>query len=158
MPQTPVDNPNGFRCVRTTSGGPPAIIEMPVASSETLVKGDAVILSSGLVSIALYDSGTILGVMAEDSTTQATNTLVKVYAASQCNIFEGQCSGTFSRAIGGTSVDIEGATSVMEINENLTNTQVVRVIGWNPNDSVAANTRARFIWARSSFNDYQDAE
>lgn len=158
MPSTPTDNPNGFRVVKTLSGGPAYIIEVPVATTQTLAKGDAVYLSSGQVTIATSGTGSIFGVMAEDSASQTANTLVKVYAACEDNVFEGQCSGTFARSIIGTSVDLEGTTGIMEVNEDGTTEDIFRIIGWNPNDTVGANTRVRFIIARSSFNDYQDEQ
>lgn len=152
------DNPNGFNVVKTLSGGPPTIVEVPVATTQTLAKGDPVYLSSGQVTIAASSTGAIFGVMAQDAASLTANTLVKVYAACENNIFEGQCSGTFARSIIGTSVDIEGTTGIFEINENATTELVARIIGWNSNDEVGANTRVQFIWARSSFNDFQDAE
>jgi len=152
------DNPNGFRVVKTLSGGPPTIMYFPVASSETLAKGDAVLLSSGQVTIGLSNSGTLLGVMAKASVTATENTMVPVYVGCENNIFEGQVSGTFARSNVGVSYDIAGATGIMEVNLSGTTEKVVRIVDWNPNDSVGEFTRVRFVIARSEFNDYQDAE
>jgi hypothetical protein len=155
MPNT--DRPNGFYPVYSLSGNI-RTIDVPVATTQTLAAGDAVYLSSGQVTIATSTTGQIWGVMAEPSVTQAANTMVKVYPADATTVFEGQCSGNSARSLVGTSVDIEGTTGIMEVNEDATTELVVRIIELNPNDTIGANGRVRFIWARSAFNDYQDAE
>lgn len=58
---------------------PPATIMAPVATTQTLVVGDLVVLSSGQVAKASASITSVFGVMAEASTTQTAGTLVKVY-------------------------------------------------------------------------------
>jgi len=152
------DNPKGFSVVKTTHGGPATIMYFPVATTQTLAKGDAVYLSSGQVTIAGGTTNPILGVMAQASVLATANTLVAVYVGCEGNIFEGRCSGDSARSLVGTSVDIEGATGTFQVNENSTGDLVVRIVELNPDDDIGANGRVRFIIARSSFNDYQDAE
>jgi len=60
---------------------PPAIRKLPVAASQTLVKGDALIMSSGQLAKAGAASGEIVGVAAQDSTLAAAGTLIEVYIA-----------------------------------------------------------------------------
>lgn len=59
----------------------PVVMKFPVAASQTLVTGDVVILSSGQVTKAGNGTGRILGVMAQDSSSAAANTLVSVYVS-----------------------------------------------------------------------------
>jgi len=65
------------------SGGnyAPAVYELPVADSQTLVVGDAVVLSSGKLAKASTTFGSCVGVMAEAITTgsSAGGPLAKVY-------------------------------------------------------------------------------
>ena len=147
-----VDNPNGFTCVQ---GG--FVIHFPVAASQTLAKGDAVALSSGQVTIATGTSGALLGVMAAPSASASANTLVPVYVGCDQNVFEGQCSGDSAISLIGTSVDIEGTTGVMEVNEDATTEQVIRIVELDPNSEIGTNGRVRFVINRSQYNGYTAA-
>lgn len=59
----------------------PVAKKFPVAASQTLKKGDAVILSSGQLAKAGDGTGRVLGVMAQDSDGAAAGTEVLVYVA-----------------------------------------------------------------------------
>jgi len=150
------DNPNGFRFVKSLVGGTntPERLRYTVTTGQTIAKGDAVIAASGLVSVAASNSGTILGVADESVTTAAAGTKIDIIPALPWYVFEGQCSGTYSDAVRFTTVDIEGTTGIMEINENATTEQVARVIGelGDPNNSIGANSRVLFTWVRSDFD------
>jgi hypothetical protein len=61
------------------SQGVPAVHKFPVAATQTLEIGDLVLLSSGKVAKAAASIADVLGVMAEDSASQAEGTMVKVY-------------------------------------------------------------------------------
>jgi len=148
------DNPNGFKPAYTLSGGPPAVVWMPVATTQTLAKGDAITLSSGQVAISTSTSGTIDGVMAAPSVSATANTLVPVYVANSDTVFEGQCSGSSAVALIGTAVDIEGTTGIMEVNEDATTEVICRIIELHPSDAVGANGRVRFVIEKSAFNGY----
>jgi len=60
---------------------PPAVRRLKVAASQTLVKGDAVIMSSGLIAKGGAAIGEVVGVMAQDSDGAAEDTLVEVEIA-----------------------------------------------------------------------------
>ena len=152
------DGPNGFRAVETDSGQM-AVRRYPVAASQTIAKGDAVFLSSGLVTIAVATTPQLLGIAASAVTTtaspvRATDT-VMVYVATPGQIFEGQCSGSSTAALLGTSCDIEGTTGIMEINENATTEDVIHIVGWksdeDPKLALGANDIGRFIIIRSQY-------
>lgn len=59
----------------------PVVQKFPVAATQTLVTGDVVVLSSGQVTKAGNGTGRVLGVMAQDSSSAAANTLVSVYVS-----------------------------------------------------------------------------
>ena len=54
------DNPNGFMCVKSDFG-PIKIEEGLVATGQPITKGDALIISLGLIEIAVATSGAISG-------------------------------------------------------------------------------------------------
>lgn len=78
-----------FVFVRNLDGtnNPPAIAKFPVAASQTLVPGDAVVLSSGQLIKATVACGSVSGVMAQTSTTQAANTLVDIFVTKKSQIW-----------------------------------------------------------------------
>lgn len=81
-----------FRYNMDGSNNPPALTELPVATAQTLVIGDAVVLSSGQLVKASTTFGSCAGVMAEDSTTQAAGTMVKVYVPTPSQVWEATAS------------------------------------------------------------------
>ncbi len=153
------DNPNGFKLVRNTTGQP-YTVSLPIAASQTIAKGDAVIISSGLIEIAVATSPLIHGVAAESVTSGGSVTRaddqILIYPAIPSNIFSGQCSGDSTAALVGTAVDIEGTTGIMEINENATTEDVAQIVGLESDVSddlaLGTNDRVHFIWLRSSYN------
>lgn len=65
----------------------PVIRSLPVATTQTLVVGDAVVLSSGQVAKASTTFGRCLGVMAEASASQTAGTLVRVYVTTPTQVW-----------------------------------------------------------------------
>lgn len=152
------DKPNGFTVVRTDSGQTSAV-RYPVAASQTIAAGDMVILSSGLVAIAVSTSGSVLGVAAEAITTTGSpsraNDTIMIYVADAGTVYEGQCSGSSTAALLGATADIEGATGVMEVNENASAEDILVIVGWasdnSPHLDLGANDRAQFKIIRSQY-------
>jgi len=105
-----------------------------IAASQTLAEHDMVYLNtSGLVQIALYTTGSLLGSMAQKVAAPAASTRVFVWDY-PFQVFEAQCSGVASgRGLLNTTqtdpVDIEGATGVMEINEDASTENLLWLIG-----------------------------
>ena len=153
------DNAKGFQWVKSliSNSLAPITITKKVTVSTTIAIGDAVILSSGYATIGLHNSPTIYGVAAEAVATTASGAgstdTIKIIPATPDNVFRAQCSGTYAITQDGTSVDIEGATGVMEINENGTTEKVARIIGLSDvqNNAIGANSQVDFVWARSQF-------
>lgn len=150
-----VDNPNGFRAVKSMSGSFIPTFSYMTKANIALKAGDAVImLSSGLVDIALAASTTIFGVCQSTVTAESgVSKKVLIVPASKDIIFSGQCSGTYTPVNAGESVDIEGATGVMEVNEDAQSTGVVRIVGLEGgvNNAVGANARVLFTWPKSQW-------
>ena len=153
------DRPRGFKPVKTVAGKTPLIVEFELATSQTIAEGDALTLSSGQAAIATASSGNILGFAAEAKTTGGTAANIKMYPAERDTIFEGQTSGTLAQSNLGSAVDIEGATGVMEINENATTEQVVQLLELAPTtnsdqtaNAFGANADVRFKVLRSAWD------
>lgn len=151
-----VDNPNGFRALQTVSGQKPMVLSGYTKVNVTLNPGDALIIdgSTGLLDIATAASTAVFGVCQSKVTGEAgVSKMINYIPASKDIIFEGQCSGTFAMTMVGTSVNIEGTTGVMEIDEDGSTTGVARIVGLSdaPGNAVGNNARVKFIWAKSSF-------
>lgn len=141
-----VDNPNGFRLISSGTQGQQPVTQ-DLAAGQTITKGDAVIHSSGLVAIAVDTSPLLLGVALASRVTADGD--IKFAPGVPWNIFDGQCSGTYSAGIRFTACDIEGATGVMEVNEDATTEDVIQIVGEDPNTEIGANSRVYFIILRS---------
>jgi hypothetical protein len=153
------DNPNGFTFVRSLSGktGTP-LVEVPLATTQTVTKGDALALSTGQATIAASSSGQIYGVAAESKTTTTSTAQILMYPATPDNLFEAQCEGTYAASMIGTACDIEGTTGIMEVNEDATTEKVFMIMEANSESEIGANTRVRGIFVRSSYTGLEDAE
>lgn len=151
------DIKNGFT-VSSNQYGQDAVKEFPVAASQTITKGDFVILASGLIQIALATSPQLLGIAAHDITTGGSvdrNDVLKVTVALPGIVFEGQGSGSSVASLIGGACDIEGATGIMEVNENATTEDVLQIIGFrsdeDPNYELGLNDRIRVVVLRSQY-------
>jgi hypothetical protein len=153
-----VDKPNGFRAVQMRGAGSGAfpLYTAWTDSNVTLNAGDAVtLLSDGTVAIATSSSTAIFGVC-QTKVTGVTGVRQKItYIPAADTIgWSGQCSGTYSPVNAGESVDIEGATGVMEVNEDAQSTGVARIVGLEGGlkNAAGANARVLFTWAKSQWN------
>lgn len=152
----------GFKCIGMLTGKDvPEPMVMTLAASQTIAKNDALILTNvgtvQTVQIALSDSPLIHGVAAEAVTTGAGETKdILVYPADPNYLFEGRCSGTFSKDshLWVNGVDIEGATGAMMINEDASTEKVAQILEMVESDDneEGANSRVIFRWIRSSFS------
>lgn len=132
-----------FEFAYSLAGGnlPPVIRKLPVAATQTLVVGDAVIMSSGKVAKAGDGSGTIVGVMAQDSTTQAAGTLVEVEIAMPWHVWRAVASADAS------SYELDGIeaydlTSAQLVNVADTTGGSLRII--NVDDTTATDIHIQF--------------
>jgi len=152
------DNPRGFEFAGSMYGGSVGAVTLPLltASSTTITKGDAVILASGYVDIALSNSGSILGVATQSVTTGAgDHEDILVIPALPAYKFRAQCSGTMTQALMLSEVDIEGGTGVMEVNENANTEKVVQIVALDDDgvNVLGANADVIVRFVRSNFAD-----
>lgn len=149
------DLPNGFRAVMAGSGCTAPVFEAMSKVNISLAPGDALImLSDGTVDIALAASAAIFGVCQSKITAvSGKSQKVRYVPALDDLIFEGQCSGTFTPVNVGESVDIEGATGAMMINEDAQSTGVARLIGLagGVDNAVGSKARVFFTWCKSQW-------
>ena len=113
------DNPNGFK----PWSPDPRVTKYN--AGDTFAKGDLLMYASGKVKC--HDAGNTLavGVAATDG---AAGQDCLVYDDPD-TIFIGQCSGTHALAShDGELVDVEGGTGVMEINEDASTNDTVRIL------------------------------
>lgn len=116
------------------------VLEFPVAASQTLAKGDPVILSSGQIAVAVSNSSTELcGVMAQDSASQAAGTLVKVYWRPE-QVFIGRAAAATAETIG-AAADLSGTTGAFEVNNAATSQSLFVILGTLPGDTAATDSR-----------------
>jgi hypothetical protein len=155
-----VDNPNGFYLDYSMAGHAELVAGniYKAAAAVTITRGDAVIedaATAGKTDIALSNSGLLLGVADETHAWTAAEALVGddvlFYPAVPWLVFNGQCSGTYALTLRYQGCDIEGATGIMEVNENAAAESVIYIIGEDPNTEIGLNSRVKFIVIRSSY-------
>ena len=149
-----VDSPSGFVVARSNGVVVPVVYSY-TKSNLALADGDLIImLTTGLIDIAVAGSTTIHGLCVKALTaTAATQKLCAYVPALETIEFEGQCSGTMAQTDIGEAVDIEGTTGIMEINEDANSTAVVRITGLanGIKNAIGANARVRFVVNKSSY-------
>lgn len=147
-----INNPNGFT-FNSMLSGQPTIKTGVLADSQTIAKGDALVISSGQLGIGLSNSPALYGVAAEAKVTDGAVADILFYPATKDTLFEAQCSGTFAESMVGADVDIEGATGVMQVNENATTEQVFHIVDYIRTDenAIGANTRVIGFFTRSQY-------
>lgn len=116
----------------------------PIATGQTLTAGDAVILSSGQVAIALANSARLLGVVARDCASLAAGTLVPVYDDPD-TVFIGCADADSSSSTAPSQIDLVGATGAMLLDVGASSTDVFILLNALPDDTTStALARWRF--------------
>ena len=110
------------------------IMWLPIAASQTLTKGDFVILSSGQIAIALATSSELCGVIAQDCASLTAGTLVPVYANPE-TIFEIIADADSSGVTSGAEYDIVGTTGAMMLDVGGSTYDVLVALRQNPDDT-----------------------
>jgi hypothetical protein len=148
------DTPNGFKWVKRKGGGT-AILDW-ITLAGTVTKGDALVFSAGTCTIALSNSPLIHGV-ADSSGVSGDE--IPFYPAVDENIFEAQCTGSYSKASHlGVALDITGTTGIQEVNQAASTEKVFLVQELKPGSAEGANARVWGIFPRSSYQGMEDAE
>ena len=105
-----------------------------VAASQTIAKGDPVILSSGQVAIAVQASSTeLLGIAAEASAGAAANTLIAIYDDPD-TVFVGRASADASSTQIGSYLDLTGTTGAFEVNVSASSQDLFTYLGVKAGD------------------------
>jgi hypothetical protein len=144
-----------FAFAKTTHGGPPEFDEQPVAASQTIVEGDPLTISSGVLSLATANSTSIAGVAAGDVTTTAADekTPLLYYKATEHMVFVARADAATNTIDVGAKPGIRTNAGIWYIDigdDNATN--VVNVLDKVPGDDITDGTyygRLYFIWNRS---------
>lgn len=94
----------------------PAVHELPVAASQTLVVGDAVSLVSGSVTKGGAAFGRCLGVMAQASAAATAGTLVKVYISQPGQVWQAVASADATSALRASrTYDLTATTQTVDV-------------------------------------------
>jgi hypothetical protein len=132
------DNPSGFRWYGSLVGAPPTVRSIVLAG--TVAQGDTLVQGTATATIGLSNSGNILGVACEDGVSGET---INYYVATDWDLFEAQCEGTYSTSYLNQNVDIEGTTGIQEVNEDASTEGVFRILGLVEDGVNAAGANAR---------------
>lgn len=97
--------PSNFQFAYTVDGGEPTVEHRVIASGNTILKGDPLVLSSGEVAEAATTSGTLYGIAASDG---AEGDEIMVYVGDRRNVFIGQADGDYSASNFPFECDIVG--------------------------------------------------
>lgn len=118
----------------------------PVATTQTLAKGDVVILSSGQIAVAVAASSTeVCGVMAQDSASAIAGTLVAVYDDPN-EIFYGRTNADASSVAAGYYPDLAGTTGIMTLNVSASSQDIFIFLGvktGDDNSQIGAHIRCK---------------
>lgn len=122
---------------------PDADVEwLPVRTAQTLAKGDAVIIDTGQVQIALAASAILLGVIAENAVTLTAGVLVPCWIDPAIT-FQGVADADGSSLVLGGEIDIIGATGAMMLDASASATDVFKLLRVDDGQAVAT---ARAFW------------
>lgn len=126
-------------------------------SNATIAKGDALLVSNGLINIAPAGTRKILGVAAESvtGTTGTRKDLLFVPSLESC-IFSGQYGSStslqFTQGLLWKRCNFVGATGVQRLsNGTATSTAICWVVGLRRSSAFGTYGEALFIWSRSAF-------
>jgi len=142
-----LDSPCGFEPYNHEgdSSAPMHWYKHSSSDAAKITKGDAVRKdpgNAGYIKAASATVGSLLGVAGAAAAT-ASNADVPVYDSPD-TVFTGQCSGDSAQALVHKQCDIEGASGVMEVNEDATTETVITVTGVHPSDELGTNGRVLF--------------
>ena len=131
-----------FEFAYSLAGGnfPPVVLKLPVAASQTLVIGDAVIMSSGRVTKGGAAIGEVVGVMAQDSASQAVGTLVDVEIVMPHQVWRAVASANATSVVR-DGIETYDLTAAQLVDPADTTGGSLQIIDIDPND----NTR---IWVQ----------
>lgn len=121
---------------------PPTIISAPVAASQTLLNGDLVVISSGQVVKASASVALPFGVMAEDRSGAAANTLVRVFPiVPHTQVWKAKASASAASAVLGAIVYDITAAQLVDIADAVNGSIAILALGQTNTDVYVAFTK-----------------
>jgi len=149
-----IDNPNGFFFDGMVGGGDTTpILSQVLNTAETVVHGDLLYVSGGMISIAAAAVTSLLGLCIEDVASSAALARIMYIPLLPDVIIVGQCSETPVQADMLCGHDIEGTTGIQELNEDDDSSPLLIPIDlWDRAEGFGANCRLRLVCNRSMWN------
>lgn len=128
-----------FEFAYNLGGGnfPPVIRRLPVAASQELAYGDAVLMSSGQLVKAGDGSGRVVGIMGQDAPELAANTLVEVHLVQPWHVWRGTASANATTHVlnGVRTYDLADNTQLVNLAD--TSGGSLQIIAIEPDDNTA---------------------
>lgn len=125
-----------FEFVKTMAGGnePPITVKLPVAATQTIVKGDALIWSSGKLAKGSTGFDQCVGIAAQDSASAAAGTLIEVEIVLPHHVYRAVASAAATAIVrdGTRSYDL---TSAQLVNIADTTGGSIQAIDIDPDDA-----------------------
>ena len=149
-----VDNTHGFVYEMNLYGGPAPVWQGKLKSNITVAIGDALYNDgSGYVTIATSSTSNILGVCLEAISSTGSHPDIDFVPALDGIVFSAQCSSgsTPSQGLVWTNVDIEGTTGIMEINEDSSTYDTVRLLGFRDDSSIGNYAQMMLMFNKTDF-------
>lgn len=139
-----IDNPSGFEFYRAEAGH--AEFDYGAATSGITIKQGDLLTDDGAGRLRLWTAtdSTVVGVSQVPLTSATADDEILYIKAKPGVMFAAQCSGTYAIALRDTTVDVEGTTGIMEVNEDAVANPVFTIRGetgeYN-SDAIGAHTR-----------------
>lgn len=119
----------------------PIVQPFPVASTQTLLVGDLVYLSSGKVTKAGNTTASVLGVMAQDSDGAAEGTMVNVHPIMPGQVFRATADAdATSHVLAAQAYDINASTQTVDVGDNSGGCIIILKLGDSVTDVYVAFT------------------
>jgi hypothetical protein len=132
------DNPKGLRPVNPDRA---PVRRLPVATTQTIARGDAVYISSGQVAIAIANTAVLCGVAAQPAASLTAGTDILVWADPNTEFVMRQDST--DAIVIGSEIDLTGGTGAMQLDGNVSTADQFKLVGGPlTNDDGSAPTAA----------------
>lgn len=120
---------------------------LPIAASQTWVRGDFVYNNAGAITLATAASATLIGIALDDQSAPATSTLVPIYVA-PLDVYIGRVNADASGVAAGAEVDLVGASGAQMIDVGASATNVLIFQDLLPDET----SSAQYALARCRIN------
>lgn len=111
---------------------------LPIAATQTWVRGDWVYNNAGAITLATAASATLLGIAMDDQTTPTTGTDVPIYVGRPGEVFKGRVDADASAVVAGAEVDLVGASGAQMVDVGASATDVFIFLDLLPDETTTA--------------------